>query len=60
MSLILDCWDTLFIIMSAYSLTLNLQVERIFADRVSKADGDDLVPEYLVKWQGLPYAESTW
>ncbi|ONM25935.1 Protein CHROMATIN REMODELING 5 [Zea mays] len=36
------------------------QVERIFADRVSKADGDDLVPEYLVKWQGLPYAESTW
>ena len=46
--------------MSAYSLTLNLQVERIFADRVSKADGDDLVPEYLVKWQGLPYAESTW
>jgi len=60
LSLILDCWDTLFIIMSAYSLTLNLQVERIFADRVSKADGDDLVPEYLVKWQGLPYAESTW
>lgn len=44
----------------AYCLTLNLQVERIFADRVSKADGDDLVPEYLVKWQGLPYAESTW
>ncbi|CAL5061209.1 unnamed protein product [Urochloa decumbens] len=36
------------------------QVERIFADRVSKADGDDVVPEYLVKWQGLPYAESTW
>ncbi|KAL5197699.1 hypothetical protein ABZP36_001211 [Zizania latifolia] len=36
------------------------QVERIFADRVSKVDGDDLVPEYLVKWQGLPYAESTW
>ncbi|KAL6841831.1 hypothetical protein ACP4OV_028343 [Aristida adscensionis] len=36
------------------------QVERIFADRMSKVDGDDLVPEYLVKWQGLPYAESTW
>ncbi|XP_062189228.1 protein CHROMATIN REMODELING 5 isoform X2 [Phragmites australis] len=36
------------------------QVERIFADRVSKVDGDDLIPEYLVKWQGLPYAESTW
>ncbi|CAL5084492.1 unnamed protein product [Urochloa decumbens] len=36
------------------------QVERIFADRVTKADGDDVVPEYLVKWQGLPYAESTW
>jgi chromodomain-helicase-DNA-binding protein 1 len=60
LSLILDCWYTLFIITSAYSLTVNLQVERIFADRVSKADGDDLVPEYLVKWQGLPYAESTW
>lgn len=44
----------------AYCLTLNLQVERIFSDRVGKADGDDLVPEYLVKWQGLPYAESTW
>jgi hypothetical protein len=43
----------------AYLLTLNLQVERIFADRVIKADGDDLVPEYLVKWQGLTYAEST-
>jgi hypothetical protein len=27
---------------------------------MSKVDGDDLVPEYLVKWQGLPYAESTW
>ncbi|KAK3127929.1 hypothetical protein QOZ80_7AG0580300 [Eleusine coracana subsp. coracana] len=36
------------------------QVERIFADRMSKVDEDDLVPEYLVKWQGLPYAESTW
>lgn len=36
------------------------QVERVFADRASKVDGDGLVPEYLVKWQGLPYAESTW
>ncbi|KAK1319506.1 CHD3-type chromatin-remodeling factor PICKLE [Acorus calamus] len=36
------------------------QVERIFADRVSKIGSDDLVPEYLVKWQGLSYAEATW
>ncbi|XP_038988739.1 protein CHROMATIN REMODELING 5-like isoform X3 [Phoenix dactylifera] len=35
------------------------QVERIFADRISKV-GDDVVPEYLVKWQGLSYAEATW
>ncbi|XP_074582487.1 protein CHROMATIN REMODELING 5 [Curcuma longa] len=36
------------------------QVERIFADRISKIDGDDMIPEYLVKWQGLSYAEATW
>ncbi|XP_042379189.1 protein CHROMATIN REMODELING 5-like [Zingiber officinale] len=36
------------------------QVERIFADRLSKIDGDDMIPEYLVKWQGLSYAEATW
>ncbi|URE26387.1 DUF4208 domain containing protein [Musa troglodytarum] len=36
------------------------QVERIFADRISKIGGDDVVPEYLVKWQGLSYAEATW
>ncbi|VAH27010.1 unnamed protein product [Triticum turgidum subsp. durum] len=36
------------------------QVERVFADRATKVDGDVVVPEYLVKWQGLPYAESTW
>ncbi|XP_038972966.1 protein CHROMATIN REMODELING 5 isoform X1 [Phoenix dactylifera] len=36
------------------------QVERIFADRISKVDGDEVVPEYLVKWQGLSYAEATW
>jgi chromodomain-helicase-DNA-binding protein 1 len=42
-------------------LSINLQVERVFADRATKVDGDDVVvPEYLVKWQGLPYAESTW
>ncbi|KAJ4756240.1 Chromodomain-helicase-DNA-binding protein 5 [Rhynchospora pubera] len=35
------------------------QVERIFADRINGV-GDDMVAEYLVKWQGLPYAESTW
>ncbi|XP_010907831.1 protein CHROMATIN REMODELING 5 isoform X1 [Elaeis guineensis] len=36
------------------------QVERIFADRISRVDGDEVVPEYLVKWQGLSYAEATW
>ncbi|KAH0466200.1 hypothetical protein IEQ34_006303 [Dendrobium chrysotoxum] len=36
------------------------QVERIFADRISKTGNDDVVTEYLVKWQGLPYAEATW
>ncbi|KAJ3683795.1 hypothetical protein LUZ60_014022 [Juncus effusus] len=36
------------------------QVERIFADRISSTSGDEMVAEYLVKWQGLPYAESTW
>lgn len=36
------------------------QVERIFADRISKSSVDDVIPEYLVKWQGLSYAEATW
>ncbi|KAJ4969882.1 hypothetical protein NE237_002981 [Protea cynaroides] len=36
------------------------QVERIFADRISKGGSDDLTPEYLVKWHGLSYAEATW
>ncbi|KAI7751444.1 hypothetical protein M8C21_020384 [Ambrosia artemisiifolia] len=36
----------------------NCQVERIIADRISK-DGSG-TPEYLVKWQGLSYAEATW
>ncbi|KAJ0726583.1 putative DNA helicase chromatin remodeling SNF2 family [Helianthus annuus] len=35
----------------------NCQVERIIADRLSKSLE---VPEYLVKWQGLSYAEATW
>ncbi|XP_071726363.1 protein CHROMATIN REMODELING 5 [Rutidosis leptorrhynchoides] len=35
----------------------NCQVERIIADRISKVLE---VPEYLVKWQGLSYAEATW
>ncbi|CAH8375085.1 unnamed protein product [Eruca vesicaria subsp. sativa] len=38
----------------------NCQVERIIADRISKDDVGDVVPEYLVKWQGLSYAEATW
>ncbi|XP_043690577.1 protein CHROMATIN REMODELING 5 isoform X3 [Telopea speciosissima] len=36
------------------------QVERIFADRISKGGSEDVTPEYLVKWQGLSYAEATW
>ncbi|KAF8395647.1 hypothetical protein HHK36_019597 [Tetracentron sinense] len=36
------------------------QVERIFGDRISKGDSGDMTPEYLVKWQGLSYAEATW
>lgn len=35
----------------------NCQVERIIADRIGKSSE---VPEYLVKWQGLSYAEATW
>ncbi|MCL7044937.1 hypothetical protein MKW94_000716, partial [Papaver nudicaule] len=35
------------------------QAERIFADRI-KGASDDVTPEYLVKWQGLSYAEATW
>ncbi|XP_059625031.1 protein CHROMATIN REMODELING 5 isoform X2 [Cornus florida] len=38
----------------------NSQVERIIADRVSKDCSGDVVPEYLVKWHGLSYAEATW
>ncbi|XP_010273267.1 PREDICTED: protein CHROMATIN REMODELING 5 [Nelumbo nucifera] len=36
------------------------QVERIFSDRISKGGSDDVMPEYLVKWRGLSYAEATW
>jgi hypothetical protein len=39
---------------------LHIQVERIIADRISKDDSGDVIPEYLVKWQGLSYAEVTW
>ncbi|KDP35983.1 hypothetical protein JCGZ_08378 [Jatropha curcas] len=38
----------------------NSQVERIIADRISKDSSANIVPEYLVKWQGLSYAEATW
>ncbi|KAG9136261.1 hypothetical protein Leryth_003850 [Lithospermum erythrorhizon] len=38
----------------------NSQVERIIAERISKDGSGDVVPEYLVKWQGLSYAEATW
>ncbi|KAF9595154.1 hypothetical protein IFM89_037583 [Coptis chinensis] len=36
------------------------QVDRIFADRIRQGDSDDVTPEFLVKWQGLSYAEATW
>ncbi|XP_052310616.1 protein CHROMATIN REMODELING 5 isoform X2 [Populus trichocarpa] len=38
----------------------NSQVERIIADRINKDSSGNVVPEYLVKWQGLSYAEATW
>ncbi|XP_071926260.1 protein CHROMATIN REMODELING 5-like isoform X1 [Coffea arabica] len=38
----------------------NSQVERIIAERITKDISGDVVPEYLVKWQGLSYAEATW
>ncbi|BAT80849.1 Protein CHROMATIN REMODELING 5 [Vigna angularis] len=38
----------------------NSQVERIIADRISKDNSGDVIPEYLVKWHGLSYAEATW
>lgn len=36
------------------------QVERVIADRIGKDSTEDVIPEYLVKWQGLSYAEATW
>lgn len=36
-----------------------LQVERVFADR-TRIENDEEVSEYLVKWKGLSYNESTW
>ncbi|KHN38371.1 Chromodomain-helicase-DNA-binding protein 2 [Glycine soja] len=38
----------------------NSQVERIIADRISNDNSGNVIPEYLVKWQGLSYAEATW
>ncbi|GAB2277059.1 Protein CHROMATIN REMODELING 5 [Dionaea muscipula] len=38
----------------------NCQVERIIADRINNDGSGDVAPEYLVKWQGLSYAEATW
>ncbi|XP_054799875.1 protein CHROMATIN REMODELING 5 isoform X2 [Prosopis cineraria] len=38
----------------------NSQVERIIADRISKDNSGNVIIEYLVKWQGLSYAEVTW
>eukprot|EP00250_Pteridium_aquilinum_P009901 c19015_g1_i2 orf=976-6498(-) len=36
------------------------QVERVFADRTSHNDMGEEFQEYLVKWKGLSYSESTW
>ncbi|KAL2653867.1 hypothetical protein R1flu_021995 [Riccia fluitans] len=36
------------------------QVERVFASRTTRIENDDEVQEYLVKWKGLSYGESTW
>lgn len=38
----------------------NCQVERVIADRICNEGSGVVVPEYLVKWQGLSYAEATW
>lgn len=39
---------------------MKCQVERVIAERISKDSSDNAVPEYLVKWQGLSYADATW
>ncbi|KAH7426872.1 hypothetical protein KP509_10G020300 [Ceratopteris richardii] len=36
------------------------QVERVFADRTSQNELGEEFQEYLVKWKGLSYSESTW
>ncbi|GLT51053.1 hypothetical protein SLA2020_245000 [Shorea laevis] len=38
----------------------NSQVERIISDRINKDGSGNVMSEYLVKWQGLSYAEATW
>uniref|UniRef100_A0A7N0TB68 Protein CHROMATIN REMODELING 5 n=2 Tax=Kalanchoe fedtschenkoi TaxID=63787 RepID=A0A7N0TB68_KALFE len=36
------------------------QAERIIADRISKEGSGDVTIEYMVKWQGMSYADATW
>ncbi|MFQ6651183.1 hypothetical protein Gotur_023049 [Gossypium turneri] len=38
----------------------NSQVERVIVDRIRKDAFGNVMSEYLVKWQGLSYAEATW
>lgn len=34
-------------------------MERVFADR-NRVDNEEEITEYLVKWKGLSYCDSTW
>ncbi|XWS71218.1 hypothetical protein CRYUN_Cryun03dG0119700 [Craigia yunnanensis] len=38
----------------------NSQVERVIVDRINNDAFGSVMSEYLVKWQGLSYAEATW
>lgn len=37
-----------------------MQVDRILDEQVSQDDDGNQVMKYLVKWESLPYNESTW
>lgn len=54
-----ECICQIYILRHQIS-TLRLQVDRVFATRTSPTDTDEEIQEYLVKWKGLSYSESTW